>query len=262
MLDDYETGEKIQIDLDSDLSPVENANRYYKLYSKAKTANEIATEMMVKTEEKIEYYEKRMEYAEQMRNAAQCLGYGYSSDVVQLAFQEWRNANTERLYYQQFLDDILAEEALWEARAKEYPDATAIWLYLKNAGYNDYVCAGILGNIMAECGGNTLSLKVSAIGADSYYGICQWSKGYADVWYQDLTGQLDFLIATIESEFKTFGKLYKRGFTYDDFINLQDSEKVALAFAKVYERCNSKHYAVREDNSLIAYDYFVSSDSE
>lgn len=57
MLDDYETGEKIQIDLDSDLSPVENANRYYKLYSKAKTANEIATEMMIKTEEKIEYYE-------------------------------------------------------------------------------------------------------------------------------------------------------------------------------------------------------------
>ena len=57
MLDDYETGEKIQIDLDSDLSPVENANRYYKLYSKAKTANEIATGMMVKTEEKIEYYE-------------------------------------------------------------------------------------------------------------------------------------------------------------------------------------------------------------
>ena len=57
MLDDYETGEKIQIDLDSDLSPVENANRYYKLYSKAKTANEIAIEMMIKTEEKIEYYE-------------------------------------------------------------------------------------------------------------------------------------------------------------------------------------------------------------
>ena len=57
MLDDYEIGEKIQIDLDSDLSPVENANRYYKLYSKAKTANEIATEMMIKTEEKIEYYE-------------------------------------------------------------------------------------------------------------------------------------------------------------------------------------------------------------
>lgn len=56
-LDDYETGEKIEIDLDSNLSPVENANRYYKLYSKAKTANEIATEMMVKTQEKIEYYE-------------------------------------------------------------------------------------------------------------------------------------------------------------------------------------------------------------
>ncbi len=56
-LDAYEIGGKIEIDLDSNLSPVENANRYYKLYSKAKTANEIATDMMIKTQEKIEYYE-------------------------------------------------------------------------------------------------------------------------------------------------------------------------------------------------------------
>ena len=57
ILNNFETNEPIEIDLDSNLSPVENANRYYKLYSKAKTAFEIATQMMEKTKEKIEYFE-------------------------------------------------------------------------------------------------------------------------------------------------------------------------------------------------------------
>lgn len=56
-LNDFETGELVEIDMDEALSPVENANRYYKLYSKAKTAFEVATEMMVQTKEKISYYE-------------------------------------------------------------------------------------------------------------------------------------------------------------------------------------------------------------
>lgn len=56
-LNDFETGELVEIDMDEALSPVENANRYYKLYSKAKTAFEVATEMMVQTKERISYYE-------------------------------------------------------------------------------------------------------------------------------------------------------------------------------------------------------------
>ena len=40
----------------------------------------------------------------------------------------------------------------------EYPEAYKIWHYLKKLGYNDYVCAGIMGNIMAECGGQTLNI--------------------------------------------------------------------------------------------------------
>ena len=56
-LNDFETGELVDIDMDESLSPVENANRYYRLYSKAKTAFEIASEMMKKTQEKIEYFE-------------------------------------------------------------------------------------------------------------------------------------------------------------------------------------------------------------
>ena len=40
----------------------------------------------------------------------------------------------------------------------KYPEAYKIWHYLKKLGYNDYVCAGIMGNIMAECGGQTLNI--------------------------------------------------------------------------------------------------------
>jgi len=56
-LEDFETGEPVEIDMDEALSPVENANRYYKLYNKAKTAFEVATEMMRQTRSKIEYFE-------------------------------------------------------------------------------------------------------------------------------------------------------------------------------------------------------------
>lgn len=56
-LNDFETGEPVEIDMDESLTPVENANRYYKLYNKAKTAFEVATEMMRKTKEHIEYFE-------------------------------------------------------------------------------------------------------------------------------------------------------------------------------------------------------------
>ena len=57
VLNDFETGEPIEIDMDEALTPVENANRYYKLYNKAKTAYEIASEMIGKTKTNIDYYE-------------------------------------------------------------------------------------------------------------------------------------------------------------------------------------------------------------
>ena len=74
---------------------------------------------------------------------------------------------------------------------------------MKNLGWNDYVCAGIMGNLMAETGGQTLDLDPKAYSSNkNYYGICQWSKKYyAEVHKKDLEFQCDFLIiyATIQS---------------------------------------------------------------
>ena len=40
----------------------------------------------------------------------------------------------------------------------KYSQATQVWNGLKALGLNDYVCAGIMGNIMAEVGGQTLDI--------------------------------------------------------------------------------------------------------
>lgn len=198
-------------------------------------------------------------HATQMREGAIGLGYGPDNYVVQLAEREMEEAVREKAILQEELDKILAEEAKWARRMNEYPAATTVWLYLKELGYNDYVCAGILGNMMSEVGGNTLKLKVDLIDHSGYYyGICQWSKGgYPRVWYTDLNTQLNFLRDTIEYELNTYGYMYQKGMKYSQFLNLTDSRQAALAFAKAYERCSSKSYAARQNNAEKAYNYFV-----
>ena len=86
-----------------------------------------------------------------------------------------------------------------------YPEATKVWTILQDYGYNDYVCAGIMGNLMVETGGNTLDLDPDLV-YYSYYGLCQWSYEYfPSVWYSSLEEQCEFLHDTIEYEINTFG---------------------------------------------------------
>ena len=59
-----------------------------------------------------------------------------------------------------------------------YDQARQVWNYLRDLGLNQYVCAGIIGNIMAEVGGQTLDISRWPIySQNGYYGICQWSSG-------------------------------------------------------------------------------------
>lgn len=57
---DFE-GNEIKIDLDENLSVVDNANRYYSLYKKAKSANEHALSLLNETNSQILFYEE-LEY--------------------------------------------------------------------------------------------------------------------------------------------------------------------------------------------------------
>lgn len=157
-------------------------------------------------------------------------------------------------YYELLL--IEEEEAEWEQRYEEYPEATTIWLYLTvEMGYNNYVAAGVLGNIMNEAGGNSLNINPSAQNPAGYYGICQWNSSmYGDVWYCNLIEQLDYLNNTIEYEFNCYGNM-----SYESFCNLTDEREAALSFARSYERCSSASYGRRQNNATTALNYFSTS---
>lgn len=190
-----------------------------------------------------------------MAQSARNMGYPEEHEIILLAKTEWEMANNNLKMYQTQLENLGPD---YEAKYNEYPVATEIWMFLKNCGYNDYVAAGILGNMMAEVGGNTLDIRhwlTSSSG--NYYGICQWSKGYSEVHGTDLYYQCEFLKKTIQYEFDTYGSKYQPGFDYESFINLTDEREAALAFAKCYERCNSNYYVIREDNATTAYNYFT-----
>ena len=201
----------------------------------------------------IQEYQEIVNSAHDLAEATRALGYDENHPIIEFAKKEYETANEYLEIYQNRLNEINSQ---WNDKLSTYPVATEIWLYMKDQGWNDAVCAGILGNMMAECGGHTLSLQPT-VSNKYYYGICQWSKGYPNVWYSNLDSQCEFLINTIEYEFNTFGSSYKRGFNFNSFLNLNDEKEVAKAFAKCYERCGSSSLNQRQKNATIAYNYFT-----
>lgn len=154
--------------------------------------------------------------------------------------------------------EVIEEGPLVEiTREVEFPTAEFIWSYLKELGFNDYICAGILGNMMVESGGLTLAIEENAR-TGNFYGICQWSKKYyPDVIGVSLNAQCDYLRDTIQNEIDTFGYCYKKGFNYENFLQITDEKEAALAFAKCYERCSNRGYSTRKECASIAYNYFI-----
>ena len=139
----------------------------------------------------------------------------------------------------------------------EYPVATYVWNYLHAAGYNDYVTAGIIGNMMAEAGGLTLNLQWDIYGGGgAYYGLCQWYYAYfPEIYGASLDGQLEGLLNSIEYQFSVFGGMY--GYSYANFLNIQNSSEAAIVFAQVYERCGSAYVQLRAGLAETAYNYFT-----
>ena len=224
--------------------------------------------------------------AHTMADSARVLGWEEDDKLIRELQEKWHEAHEDQKNYQGQLDKILAdeaeaarkaeeeriaaekaaaeaaeaarraEEAKWATKAAEYPAATQIWRYMKAQGWNDYVCAGIMGNLMAEVGGQTLDIRYT-LSSSGYYGMCQWSRGYSQVWGAGLETQCDFLRDTIKYEFDTYGFKYQKGFNFNSFLNMTNAQQAALAFAKSYERCASGSYGVRQKNAVKAYNYFV-----
>ena len=160
------------------------------------------------------------------------------------------------LWHSSELEADINRYSIWE---NEYYYAARTWGYFKKLGFSDDVTAGIIGNMMVETGGGTLNIKPNVYSSSgSYYGLCQWSLYYsphmADTSFET---QLDYLITDMPTQFKTFGKLYKARFTYEDFLCLNTPADAAMAFAKVYERCASGSYGLRQEAARKAYNYFT-----
>ena len=137
----------------------------------------------------IEEYTLKKEEVHLVADKARMIGYTENSQPIISAKKQWYFYNEIIKFYQNQLDKINKE-----LDELEYKDATLIWEYMKNLGWNDYVCAGILGNMMAEVGGGTLDLQTTIYG-NGFYGLCQWNQVFTDkVWGADLKGQMDFLM--------------------------------------------------------------------
>ena len=133
-----------------------------------------------------------------------------------------------------------------------YSQATEVWNGLKALGLNDYVCAGIMGNIMAEVGGQTLDIsRWPQYSQNTYYGICQWAGGRKQRLLNDFGTTLNDQIRFLSVE---LFEVIPKG---NSFYNMQDEKEAALYFAKYYERCGSGSYSVRQSNATKALQYFT-----
>lgn len=196
--------------------------------------------------------ENRKNDAHEMAEAARRLNFSEDHVVITTAKEEWHKAHTSLLAKRHTMEQM---KVIWQQKKDEYPAAAYIWEYFSNLGYNDYVIAGIMGNIMGEVGGNTLDIQYWLYGR-GYYGMCQWSRGYSEIWGKGLEEQCDFLRDTIKYEMDTYGRLYRSGFNYESFLALQNEREAALAFAKCYERGAAFTHATRVNNSTKALNYF------
>lgn len=202
------------------------------------------------------HFQERMDNAHNMAVAARSLGYSEESQIIFEATTHYNNAVTRYNYYYNRYYKTMYQEQVLAKQFEQYPVATQTWERLKTQGFNDYVAAGILGNIMAETGGQTLNI-LYAIDSGSHFGMCQWSKYYCPtIIGKDLEAQCDYLISTMKQEFDAFGFIYYKGFDYDGFCSLTDEKAAARAFNLCYERSDDKT-TQREKNATIALNFFI-----
>ena len=189
------------------------------------------------------------------------LGYDTEHPAVVMAKTDLENAEADVEYYtEQQL--IRQEEENWKVRAEEYPVATQAWLYMKNElGFSDIVCAGIMGNMMAECGGCWTSDLDWDVHSSSGFGMIQWLGGRKQQLFSiygsnpSVENQLDF----VKDELYGTNGVTKQvtDSQLDKIINAETPEDCAYAFACYYERCGEDHRWVRRDYARRAYEYFV-----
>lgn len=141
---------------------------------------------------------------------------------------------------------------------EDYYYARVIWNYLRyEMGLNKWCAAGIMGNIMTECGGQTLNIQPYITNSSGHYGICQWNlKYFPEVKGKNIHGQLEFLNSTLRWILNDYGDRYYDEFNYEKFIVITNEREAAKAFAHGYEGCGEYCAPRRLDHATEALRYF------
>lgn len=197
------------------------------------------------------------EVAHQMAECARELGYEEDHIIIREASSRWwaEQRIIEALHEQDTeVVQIPAPEpgvTITEAQMEEYPVACGVWRYLReDMGLNPYVAAGIMGNMMQECGGNTLNLQ-PYLCVNNFLGLCMWYSPYTNgrlTYGADVTEQLEYLSDTLETNMTLFGG------DYDYFTSLESATDAAWYFDEYYER--GGWHSVRARNAETALAYF------
>lgn len=181
-------------------------------------------------------FDKDVDYTKLMLQCATD-GSPYALKVGAI-YEQQRNLKIERL-------GMMYEKTSYS----EHRIAGLVYEYLNKKGFTDPVIAGILGNMMAECGGQTLELRWDIYGGGgSYYGLCQWSLYYNPaVKGRDVTGQMDYLMSNIEKNMRYFGG------NYNYFRSIKNAGEAARYFANYYERGSGASVRVKNANKALAW---------
>ena len=155
----------------------------------------------------------------------------------------------------------------WEKKSIEYPEATKVWLYMKNEfGWSDEVCAGIMGNIMAEVGGGAPAGALAfgekwKIDRASGMGMFQWTdnrrKEAKSIYGDSLTieQQLQFMhdeLYGIDGATKQVSDSERT-----KILEGTSPESIAYSFAVYFERCDPAYRSARKSYARFAYNYFT-----
>ena len=148
----------------------------------------------------------------------------------------------------------------WEEHEKEFPYATKVWIYMKeNFGWSDAICAGIMGNIMAEIGGGTLDFSDWNWDKRTL-GMFQW-LGSRKTDIKKLYGE----IPTIEEQLEfMYDELYGTDGVHqqvtdsqrEKILSSETPEQAAKRFSDWFERPGNSGIS-RQGYARKAYNYFV-----
>ena len=189
------------------------------------------------------------------------LGYAKDHPAVVMSKTDMDNTQTDVEYYQEKYNEF-EEYYKWEMRAEEYPVATQVWLHMKNElGWSDIVCAGVMGNIMAECAGGSFYFDWDVSGS-SGYGMIQWLGGRRDLLFSlyGSTPGIEDQLNYVRDELYGINGVRPQvtESQLDAIINAESPEDCAFAFATYFERCASEYRSMRRGYARTAYEYFAS----